>query len=237
MRSLLLALLSLNLTLPALASLDAMPLVRRAAAEHARAARGVISVITRTDVAIRSPIYNLDSHSDAYVVAEDGDAVRIFLDALRQGGKDVSPEARRAEEEKQNQRLKAGERSQALPYDPRHLDEYRYAVEGTEGELTLIRFSSPVKDRAHGHGTMAVAPRGEVHRLYWVPNDFGAMVTEGVMSYERGEALPGVFGHLRMHADYRGSYGPVQGSMTLDQTFGPYRRHASLAAALGRRGS
>jgi hypothetical protein len=63
-----------------------------------------------------------------------------------------------------------------------------------------------------------------------VPNDFGAM-TEGVMSYERGEALPGVSATC---AYATGSYGPVQA----DDPTRPsgYRRHASLAAALGRRG-
>lgn len=234
---LLLVLLPLAMTFaqpPALAGTDVMARVRQAAEVFARESHGVVGFRVVTDTEVKSLLYHTTTHAESFVVASEALPTRLVIDLLRTDGLEAGSDKRQEEERKNNEAFRAGHKYLRLPFDRRFLDAYTYQWDEASrpGEEPAIRFASAVKDEAHGCGTMRLDGEDHVISLHFTPNVLPNLVSAGFVAYQRGEVWQGAFGNLSMHGEYQGAYGPIKGTVTIEQHYDRYRRYGSVEAAI-----
>lgn len=162
-------------------------------------------------------------------VYEDGRLVKVRILQQQVGGKetDAQTKAQTAASYEHPAPLDVF----ARPFDPAHLGEYAYDL----ADARTVRFRALVRDAAHGDGTFAVDPDGDVVSVQYSPVVMPRYARSGTVTDHRAQVLPAYWTTVSETHHYGGRYAIFSGGadVTIEQSgFVRFATEAEAFAAL-----
>jgi hypothetical protein len=204
----------------------APPALEQVAQRFAATTRGIVSYRLHRVLDVRAGFSHRHEDLSMHVITVDGTIVRVRIENYTIDGKAAAAaDVQRMTQAYQAPRTGHGFR---VPFDPRYESEYQFVAAGPE----TMRFTSTVRDAAHGNGAFTYDTDYDVVSYTYQANALPPHASWGSITDKREPVLPDYWGLTHETQDYKGSYGPFAGRAHEDVDFSDYRRFADLPSAL-----
>ena len=114
------------------------------------------------------------------------------------------------------------------PFDPAYLGEYTYQ----QLDAKTFKFTSAVRDSAHGDGTFSLDDDGDIVSYAFQPAVLPKYTTAGTVTAQRSEVLPGIWQLTRETDEYKGRFAFLSGGATVSITYDSYAQYPDAASAI-----
>jgi hypothetical protein len=202
------------------------PAVAQVAQRFAASTRGIVSFRLHRVLDVGAGFSHRHEDLTLLAVAVNGTVMRVRIESYTIDGNPASA----SDTANMVQAYQAPKPGQvfALPFDARHVSEYRYAASAPQ----TVTFTSTIHNGAHGNGTFAYD--GDYHVAWYTyrPNVLPPHATWGSILDRCAQVLPDYWGVTRETQDYKGRFGPFSGQALETVDFSGYRRFPDLQSAL-----
>jgi hypothetical protein len=213
-----------------------------AAAVYLRENRGVIGYQRHLVQQTTAPANNDLFVSDGKFVWRDGVFAKMKFFLVTDNGSALSQADVDKRTGESNDGWTSGKAMFREPFEPGHLSDYTYDISGEAGACssaaTAVRFTSKLRDRWHGDGTMCV-DMATKHALLlkFVPAELPPHASTATVTETLGEALPGTWHVVKVAEHYSGQVLFIHGTLDVTADYKDFRRFDTIDAGLASLGS